>query len=179
MPTTAFKILLLSLLLVFLGGFWIPEQHIIPVQGAKSKDWNPRSFWYYPWGRSGVHKGIDIFSPEGAPVVAATDGVVVYTGTIEMGGNVVLVLGANWWLFYYAHLREISTVSGQWLNAGDSLGAVGSTGNAFGKPPHLHFSIVSLLPQISQYNPALPQAWKRMFYVDPGMFLENSWISPQ
>lgn len=166
------KLVTISLLLAIAVASFIPQHHIIPVQGATAKDWNPKSFWYYPWGRSGVHKGIDIFAPEGTAVVAATDGLVIYTGTIEMGGNVVLMLGANWHLFYYAHLREISTVSGQWLNAGDALGAVGSTGNAFGKPPHLHFSIVSLIPQISQFDPALPQAWRKPFYVDPGLFLQ-------
>ena len=168
-------LLTLTLLLLATINCLMPEQHIIPVQGATAKDWNPKSFWYYPWGRSGVHKGIDIFATEGTPVIAATDGFVLYSGTIEMGGNVVLMLGANWRLFYYAHLREISAVSGQWLNAGDSLGAVGSTGNAFGKPPHLHFSIVSLIPQISQYDPNLPQFWKRMFYVDPNIYLKSQY----
>jgi len=167
------KLATITLVLAITAASLTPEQHIIPVQGATPKDWNPKSFWYYPWGRSGVHKGIDIFAPDGAPVVAATDGLVLYTGTIEMGGKVVLMLGAKWRLFYYAHLREISAVSGQWLNAGDTLGAVGSTGNAFGKPPHLHFSIVSLIPQLSQFDPALPQSWKRMFYVDPDGYLND------
>jgi len=43
-------ILLLILLLGF--GYLIPEQHQMPVQGATAKDWNPQSFWYYPWGRN-------------------------------------------------------------------------------------------------------------------------------
>ena len=50
------------LLAVFL--FWgvLPEWPQIPVAGASARDWNPRTFWFEPWGRSGVHKGIDIFA---------------------------------------------------------------------------------------------------------------------
>ncbi|MBK8815171.1 MAG: M23 family metallopeptidase [Methylococcaceae bacterium] len=157
---------------LFLAGFSIPESgKQIPVEGATSNDWNSSSFWYYPWGRSGVHKGIDIFAEEGTPVVAATDGIVIFTGTIAMGGNVVLMLGAKWRFYYYAHLREISTVSFKYLKTGDKLGSVGSTGNASGKPPHLHFAISRLFPMISEYRLNLPQGWKRMFYIDPNIFL--------
>ena len=51
-------------------GLLIPEKIMIPVQGATSKDWNHNTFWYEPWGRSGVHKGIDIFGTKNTPVVA-------------------------------------------------------------------------------------------------------------
>jgi peptidoglycan LD-endopeptidase LytH len=166
------KFATIILLLAITAASLIPQQHIIPVQGATPKDWNPLSFWYYPWGRSGVHKGIDIFATEGTPVVAATDGLVFYTGNIEMGGNVVLMLGANWRLFYYAHLRNINATPWQWLKAGTPIGSVGTTGNAFGKPPHLHFSIFSVLPQFSQFDPVEPQAWKKIFYVNPDAYLQ-------
>lgn len=159
-------------LLIFLSGFIVTESHRIPVAGATIKDWNPVSFWYYPWGRSGVHKGIDIFAKEGTPVLAATSGLVVFSGNIAMGGNVVLILGGKWRFYYYAHLRDIAAQTGQWLNTGEVLGTVGSTGNAQGKPPHLHFAISSLFPILSQYNPNLPQAWKKMFYLDPNAFLQ-------
>ncbi len=81
------KIGLIFLSLVLAIGFLIPEGgHRIPVVGASAADWNPRSFWYHPWGRSGMHKGIDIFAGEGVPVLAATNGVVVYTGFNDIGG---------------------------------------------------------------------------------------------
>jgi murein DD-endopeptidase MepM/ murein hydrolase activator NlpD len=66
------KHLLIGFLTLNFGGFLVPEgQCKIPVVGAPSKDWNYKAFWYYPWGRSGVHKGIDIFAKEGTPVFAA------------------------------------------------------------------------------------------------------------
>lgn len=168
------KTLLIALFSLCLSGFILPEGRQIPVAGATYKDWNPSSFWYTPWGRSGVHKGIDIFAKEGTPVVATTSGLVVYSGNIDMGGNVVLILGSKWRLYYYAHLKDIAAHSGQWLNTGTVLGTVGSTGNAVGKPPHLHFAISSLFPLFSQYDPKLPQAWKLMFYIDPNPVLLNA-----
>lgn len=174
-PKSTVKALLVLLLALFIISGFMPEgKHRIPVFGASDKDWNPASFWYTPWGRSGVHKGIDIFAKEGTPVVAATSGLVVYSGTIEMGGNVVLIWGGKWRFYYYAHLQSIAAQAGQWCNAGDVIGTVGKTGNAVGKPPHLHFAIYSLLPQLNQYDSSLPQAWKKVFYINPDTILKIS-----
>ena len=168
------KTIALIALIIMVVGWLLPEGREIPVVGANSADWNPRSFWYSPWGRSGVHKGIDIFAKEGRPVVAASPGLVVYTGTNDIGGNVVLVLGAKWRFYYYAHLHDTVNHVGQWLATGEVLGRVGSTGNAQGKPPHLHFSIRSLLPLLWQYQAGKPQAVLTMFYVDPGVYLAGA-----
>lgn len=175
MASTTQKYLFLGFLILCFGGFVIPEgERKIPVTGASYKDWNPHSFWYYPWGRSGVHKGIDIFAKEGTPVIAATSGLVVYSGTIEMGGNVVLILGSKWRFYYYAHLQDIATSVGRWHKASDVIGTVGSTGNAAGKPPHLHFAISTLFPLLNQYDPSLAQAWRKVFYIDPHLFLMSA-----
>ncbi len=64
-----------------------PVDPLIPVQGATRADWHPRSFWHHPWGASGAHKGIDIFAPEGRPVLAATSGLVLRSGIHGAGGN--------------------------------------------------------------------------------------------
>ncbi len=165
------KIIALLLLSVFTAGFLIPETARIPVSGATPADWHPQSFWYYPWGRSGTHKGIDIFAQAGTPVLAASAGWVVHAGVDSMGGNIVLVLGSKWRLHYYAHLQSIDIPSFAWVQAGDVLGAVGNSGNAQGKPAHLHYSILSLLPQIGQYDAEAPQAWRKMFYINPHIFL--------
>jgi murein DD-endopeptidase MepM/ murein hydrolase activator NlpD len=57
---------------------------------------------------------------------------------------------------------------------GGKLGSVGTTGNAQGKPPHLHFAIYSLLPMLNHYDPNLRQAWKKLFYIDPNEFLSTT-----
>ncbi|TCJ12223.1 M23 family metallopeptidase [Parasulfuritortus cantonensis] len=142
----------------------------MPVAGAGRRDWNPASYWYAPWGESGVHKGIDIFARRGTPVRAAQAGLVVYRGEIARGGKVVLVLTARGWLHYYAHLGTLGAESGHWLATGDPVGTVGDSGNARGKPPHLHYAVVTLVPRPWAARPGA-QGWKAMFYRDPGRLL--------
>ena len=159
------------LIILFTLGFVLPEQHQMPVQGATSKDWNDKSFWYYPWGRSGVHRGIDIFAKEGTSVRAPTGGFVIYSGTMSLGGNVVLMLGPKWRLHYFAHLKDSNKHRIGFVDAGQGLGSVGSSGNAAGKPPHLHYSIRSLYPRLWSYKPKVMYALSRMYYIDPNEFL--------
>ena len=69
-----------------------------------------------------------------------------------------------------AHLAGIAE-TGPWLWAGEAVGSVGSSGNAAGKPPHLHYSLVSLLPLVWKVDGA-PQGWKKMFYLNPLMHFD-------
>jgi peptidoglycan LD-endopeptidase LytH len=162
----------LTVLAGLLGvGFVIPEAPLIPVRGATSKDWNAKSFWYEPWGASGVHKGIDVFAPEGRDVVSAVQGLVIYQGQLGIGGNVVAVLGPKWRIHYYAHLAK-SDPPPRFLAKGEKLGLVGTSGNAAGKPPHLHYSVVSLLPLPWRFSTDT-QGWKKMFFLDPGALLQS------
>lgn len=147
-------------------GFLLPERRQIPVLGASKSDWNANTFWYEPWGSSGVHKGIDIFSDAGTPVIASSDLLVIYKGSIKKGGNIVVGLGAKWRLHYFAHLQEIDSNAGLLLSKGDILGSVGDSGNAQGKAPHLHFSILSLIP-IPWLMDTSTQGYKKAFYLNP------------
>lgn len=148
-------------------GLLLPQPVVIPVQGATVRDWHKDSFWYAPWGASGVHKGIDVFADKGTPVLATTYGVVVYTGVYGNGGRVALMLGPRWRLHYFAHLETVSVSTGQVLGVGAPIGTVGDSGNAAGKAPHLHYSIVTLVPYPWRMSGAT-QGWKRAFYLDPG-----------
>jgi peptidoglycan LD-endopeptidase LytH len=147
-------------------GLCFPQRGVIPVQSATSRDWNANSFWFSPWGKSGVHKGIDIFAPRGTPVLASTSGLVIYTGNISMGGNVVAVLGPKWRIYYYAHLDSIGAKTFDWASRGETIGAVGNTGNAAEKPPHLHYSVLSLVPYPWQIT-MQTQGYKKMFFMNP------------
>ena len=158
--------------LVVVVGLLVPQEYSMPVEGANKASYHPQSFWYYPWGKSGTHKGVDIFAKEGTAMNSATDGLVVYTGSLELGGNVVVILGPKWRLHYYAHLRDINTTSFSIAKRDKLIGTVGTSGNAKGKPPHLHYSIVSLLPYFWQID-LDRQGWKKMFYLNPIPFLEG------
>ncbi|WP_431687394.1 M23 family metallopeptidase [Hahella sp. NBU794] len=162
---------LLILLGIFIVWMAAPESPTIPVQGATSKDWHPNAFWYEPWGKSGVHKGIDIFADAGTPVVSPTYGVVVFRGELGLGGKVVAVLGPKWRIHYFAHLKDQSVYPGYLVRTGTKVGSVGDTGNAKGKPPHLHYSAVTLLPYPWRADDAT-QGWKKMFFLDPNEVLD-------
>jgi murein DD-endopeptidase MepM/ murein hydrolase activator NlpD len=158
------------ILLVFFGtialGFAIPERIVIPVKGASASDWNNKSFWYEPWGKSGVHKGIDIFGDKGTPLLSSSVGLVLYSGEVELGGKIVLILGPKWRLHYYAHLDNITTSSMSLVSSGDVIGTVGDTGNAKGKSPHLHYSIATVIPYVWRIDTD-SQGWKKIFFLDP------------
>jgi len=162
---TRYKILI-SFSGFILLGFIIPERRVIPVAGATKLDWNADTFWYEPWGSSGVHKGIDIFASSGTPAIASTDMLVLYRGSIKKGGKVVLGLGSKWRLHYFAHLEHIREDIGLFAAKGSKIGTVGASGNAKGKPPHLHFSIVSIFPMPWLADKST-QGYKKAFYLNP------------
>ncbi len=88
------------------------------------------------------HEGIDIFAPKRTPVVAAYGGVVNRVNETNIGGKVVWLKPESKNLnIYYAHLDEQLVSVGQRVDAGDTLGLIGNTGNARTTPPHLHFGI--------------------------------------
>ncbi len=161
---------LICFFIVLVAGFLIPEKVVIPVVGATPGDWNKDSFWFEPWGSSGVHKGIDIFASMGTDLVSTTNGVVLFEGALDKGGNVVLVLGAKWRLHYYAHLNTTSVKGFSIVSVSQKIGTVGDSGNAKGKQPHVHYSIVSIVPYPWQATTE-SQGWKKMFFLDPGLYI--------
>jgi murein DD-endopeptidase MepM/ murein hydrolase activator NlpD len=96
-----------------------------------------------PRGGDRQHKGQDIFAPRHTPVYSATGGYVWRVSENNLGGNTVWILGAGGRIYYYAHLERYADD----LKVGDAvttetiLGYVGTSGNAKGTPPHLHFGI--------------------------------------
>jgi len=162
----AISVLILSV------GFIIPEPKVIPVTGASKADWNKDTFWYEPWGNSGVHKGIDIFAKKGTEVVASSNMLILYRGSLSNGGNVVVGLGPKWRIHYFAHLQQIDRTAGRLLQVGQIIGSVGDSGNARGKPAHLHYSIFTLLPRPWAIDSST-QGYKKAFYINPIEYLSG------
>lgn len=163
---TKTKVTLGIILLLICVGLIIPEHSKIPVEGATKYDWNHDTFWHEPWGESGVHKGIDIFSSKGTAVISSTNGIVLYNGELSLGGRVLAILGPKWRIHYYAHLGNTIVKTGTFVKTSEAIGTVGNSGNAKDKAPHLHYSIISLFPHI--WNSDLStQGWKKMFYLNP------------
>lgn len=99
--------------------------------------------WGAPRGTGRRHEGQDIFAPKGTPVLSATSGFVYNIGENNLGGQTVSVIGAGGRVYYYAHLDKYAPglVEGDRVTTRTVLGYVGTTGNAQGTPPHLHFGI--------------------------------------
>jgi murein DD-endopeptidase MepM/ murein hydrolase activator NlpD len=152
--------------IVLLSGFLLPEVLIIPVKHATKRDWDTKSFWFSPWGQSGVHKGIDIFAKEGTPVIAACSGFVVSADSNKNGGNVISILAPKWRIHYYAHLKTIKVIVGELVNKGTEIGSVGTTGNAAGKVPHLHYAIITQIPYVWKFR-SEKYGFERMFFLNP------------
>ena len=165
-------------MIILLGiGFLIPQDLRMPVENATRSDYNPESFWYYPWGRSVTHKGVDIFAAEGTSLISSTKGIVLSAGEISRGGKYILVLGPKWRLHYYAHLHSIETRKWSFLSRGELIGKVGTSGNARGKSPHLHYSILTIIPYVWRIDNSR-QGWKKMFYLNPITYLDHEENSP-
>ena len=97
-----------------------------------------------------IHKGVDIASPKGTSVFAATEGRVLRTGYQPEGyGRFVELEHPNGMTTLYAHLSRIDVAGGQAVSASQRIGLVGSTG--FSTGPHLHFEVRRAGRQI---NPA-------------------------
>jgi peptidoglycan LD-endopeptidase LytH len=99
--------------------------------------------WGAPRGTGRTHEGQDIFAPKGTPILSATSGYVYKVGENNLGGQTVSVIGAGGRVYYYAHLDAYAPgiEVGDRVTTRTVLGYVGTTGNAAGTPPHLHFGI--------------------------------------
>lgn len=119
-----------------------PDREIaLPVEGARLS--RLKDSWHAPRSGGRRHEGQDIFAERGTTVYSATEGYIVRKGENELGGNTVFVTGAGGRTYYYAHLDAYAPdiAVGDYVTKATVLGYVGTTGNAAGTPPHLHFGI--------------------------------------
>lgn len=86
------------------------------------------------------HMGLDIAMPTGTPVVAAAPGVVSFADDdLVLTGGTLLIDHGHGISSSYLHLSRIDVSTGQRVEAGETIGAVGATGRASG--PHLHWGL--------------------------------------
>lgn len=101
------------------------------------------------------HHAIDILAPRGTPVLAADDGRVLRVSWNNAGGNTVYTTDTEGRIvYYYAHLDRYhdSIVAGMPISKGDTIGYVGTTGNAPRDIPHLHFQIMRMAHDGKYWN---------------------------
>jgi murein DD-endopeptidase MepM/ murein hydrolase activator NlpD len=105
---------------------------IWPVRGKLSSRFGWRN------GRS--HDGIDIPAKSGTPIIAAASGRVIHSGRgLGDYGRVVIVKHEGYYSTVYAHNRRNRVSKGDFVERGEVIGEVGSSGNASGS--HVHFEV--------------------------------------
>ena len=105
-----------------------------PVSGIISSRFGARSSI-----RSSAHTGLDIATSTGTPVLAAASGTVTFSGRKGSYGNLLVITHSNGVQTYYGHCSKLYVSAGTTVTQGQTVAAVGSTGNSTG--PHLHLEI--------------------------------------
>lgn len=88
---------------------------------------------------STIHTGQDFAAPTGTPVRAASQGVVTFSGYDGPYGNKLEITHPDGTVTWYAHLSRVDVAESDAVQAGQTIGLVGATGNVTG--PHLHFEV--------------------------------------
>ena len=86
-----------------------------------------------------MHEGVDVAAPTGTPVHAMKSGRIEHAGAWGGYGLSVLITHGSNVRTLYAHLSRIDVSTGDRVDGGQQIGAVGQTGSATG--PHLHFEV--------------------------------------
>ena len=89
--------------------------------------------------RSSRHTALHITASTGTPIKAAASGTVTFSGRKGSYGNLIVVTHGNGVQTYYGHCSALYASTGQQVSQGQTIAAVGSTGNSTG--PHLHLEI--------------------------------------
>lgn len=105
-----------------------------PISGVISSRFGVRSNI-----RKSSHTGLDIAASTGTPIAAAASGTVTFSGRKGSYGNMLVITHGNGVQTYYAHCSALYVTAGTQVSQGQTIGAVGSTGNSTG--PHLHLEV--------------------------------------
>lgn len=107
-----------------------------------TKGWISSNFGYRvsPFtGRKEFHKGLDIATREGTPIIAPADGVVTFSGKKWLMGNMITIDHEYGILTRYGHISKLKKDKGDRVKRGEVIAYVGNTGRSTG--PHLHYEV--------------------------------------
>lgn len=110
---------------------------IYPVKGWVTSNYGYRISPFT--GEKTRHRGIDIASAIGTPILAPADGVVIFSGRKENFGNFIMIAHGYGVVTRYGHNAHNLVQPGQKVKRGDQIGTVGASGRTTG--PHLHYEV--------------------------------------
>jgi murein DD-endopeptidase MepM/ murein hydrolase activator NlpD len=106
------------------------------------------------------HTGIDYGSRTGNPIFATANGKVKFAGWAGGFGKLVTIVHPNGYVTYYGHCSKILVKPGKYVNQGEVIAKVGSTGKTTG--PHVHYEIrinrKPVNPNKMKFSPGIPLA---------------------
>ena len=107
-------------------------------------------------GYNKMHRGTDFAAPEGTPIMASGDGVILKSSWCGGGGNCVKIKHNSTYSTVYAHLSKFANGirKGKRIKQGQIIGYVGSTGKSTG--PHLHYEVIHNGLKINSQTLKLP-----------------------
>jgi len=107
-------------------------------------------------GYNKMHRGTDFAAPEGTPIMASGDGVIMKAGWCGGGGNCVKIKHNKTYQTIYAHMKNFTklAIPGKRIKQGQIIGYVGSTGMSTG--PHLHYEVIENGKKINSQLLKLP-----------------------
>ena len=111
---------------------------IMPTQGYWSSPYGWRNDPFT--GKRSFHRGVDIATQHGNPVIATADGIVIQTKSDKIGGRTIKISHPKTgFITVYCHLSKYLVRAGQRVKRGDAIGLIGSTGKSRG--PHVHYEV--------------------------------------
>ena len=90
-------------------------------------------------GRREMHKGLDIATRNGTPIISPADGLVVFAGREGGFGNMIVIDHGYGITTRYGHCSSLDAKLGQKIKRGDVIARVGNTGRSTG--PHVHYEV--------------------------------------
>lgn len=117
------------------------QRLLIPVPGVK---WSELQDSFNDKRGERIHHALDIMAPRGTPVLSVEGGTLLKLHSSVPGGLTAYAADpTRRYIYMYGHLDSYNPAlrEGQALARGDTIGFVGSTGNAAAAGPHLHFAM--------------------------------------
>lgn len=117
---------------------WLGEgRFVFPSAGnARPSFGERRLFNNIHWS---THRGVDVASPFGSPVIASNSGRIVLARNLYYAGNAVIIDHGVGVFTFYCHLSRLGVKREDFVRRGDIIGRVGATGRVTG--PHLHWAV--------------------------------------